>query len=140
MPTIIKDCHIENCRTGIKAEGHVDLNISGMTFVNNGRDIDLEVDSESNITIERISSINCKTESITYKEYLHKISNIINQINNLELKKHDKQLIISKLQSMEKCKDKPVLLKKCLCELYDISKGIGLPLLVQFICKTLGWI
>ena len=49
MPIIIKDCHIEDCGTGIKAEGDVDLNISDMTFVNNGRDIDLEVDSQNNI-------------------------------------------------------------------------------------------
>lgn len=36
--------HIENCGTGIKANGKINMEMNGMSFKNNGKDLDLYVE------------------------------------------------------------------------------------------------
>lgn len=43
MPIIIKDCHFENNGTGIKTPTSADIQMSGTTFVDNGKAIDIYV-------------------------------------------------------------------------------------------------
>lgn len=140
MPIKISDCHIENCGVGIKANGEVNIDINNTTFIDNVKDIDLNVSFKSNINIEKIKSINCKTESITYTEYIDKIDNVINKINNIYIENDNKEQIVSRLKIIKENKNNPNYINKILCELYDICKNIGIPIVVQLICKNMGWL
>lgn len=140
MPINISDCHIENCGVGVKVDGEGDINIINTTFIDNVKDIDLNVSSKSNINIYKIKSINCKTESITYKEYIDKIDNMMNEINNVYIENNNKEQIVSRLKIIKENKNNPNYINKILCELYDICKNIGMPVIVQLICKSMGWL
>jgi hypothetical protein len=51
----IKNCNIENAGTGIKAEGKVNINIEGLTLINNYKDFDLSITDDSLIKIEGLT-------------------------------------------------------------------------------------
>lgn len=139
MSIKIRDCRISECGTAIVANGKVDVDISKTVFKDNLKDIDLNVHEDSNIDISEIESINCKSDSITIREYEFKIEDIINQINSMDIDKKAKKKIIRNLKEIPNNKDDLSKLKSIRMEIYSICKGIGIPTIAQGICKALGW-
>lgn len=136
----ISGCSFENNGTGIKITGnkmHVDIDNSN--FMNNGKDIEMQIGSESDINIERIKSMNCRTESITISEYHISIENLIKQVNSLEIHNTDKNKIISNLRTISENKEKPEVLKRVICETYGICKSVGASLILHGILTIFGW-
>lgn len=133
--------HIENCGTGIKANGKINMEMNGMSFKNNGKDLDLYVEEGSEITIDQLISTGCHTESITYEEYSSKITQIKNLIDTKidDFTFGEREKIKTLLDEMENSKDQPAKIKKILEEVSQVGKSTATGLLLEYIKLQLGW-
>lgn len=141
MSLKLTNVHIENCGTGVKADGKVDIEMDDMTFVNNGKDVDLYVEHGSNISINTLTSTGCKTESITYREYSNKITDIKQFVETKTefFTQEEISEIRNLLDKMNNSKDNVSKIQKILKEIYGIGKATSASLLAYYIKMQFGW-
>lgn len=131
---------IKNCGTGIKSEAPIDMEATNMNFIYNDKDMDLMIDDKHDVIFESISSVGCKTESITLRDYSRLMDDVKELIKNkkLELTKKETEEMEYILNELKKEKGNKTKTKKLLQELYDVSKTTTTSIIIHYISSQLG--
>ena len=99
------------------------MQVAKSTFVNNGRDFDLSITSDSNVVLDQIKSYGAKFESISIKEYRYGIDAAREKIVQLPLSSSDQAFVLDRLKVLENGKDVG-LLQKVLNEICSVVRSV----------------
>ena len=127
-----KNIRFEDCGTGMKVEGKVDLLVDGITCIGNQQDIDLSITDDSIVKIQNMLAIGTKLESISIKEYNGKIEYLIDMVHKIrELSESEKKFITENLALLNN--NETGIIQKVLQNMKDNIKSIPGKVVVSLI-------